>query len=249
MTRITINKWSYLILIFFTAISCKNQKDYDYDVCVYGGTSSGVIAAYKAAKMGKKTILIEPGKHLGGMTASGLGMTDIGDKNAISGFTVEFYKRIAKHYGEEGKTQLRFEPHVAENIFNELVAEAGFDTLLQYRIISAQKEGGKIMSIVTESSKNPVERLNKTIHAKVFIDCSYEGDLMARAGVSYTTGREGNSVYNEKHNGWQMEWNGMHQFMDGIDQYVVPGDSTSGYVYGITPGFKIAEPGTGDKNI
>ena len=249
MTRITINKWSYLILIFFTAISCKNQKDYDYDVCVYGGTSSGVIAAYKAAKMGKKTILIEPGKHLGGMTASGLGMTDIGDKNAISGFTVEFYKRIAKHYGEEGKTQLRFEPHVAENIFNELVAEAGFDTLLQYRIISAQKEGGKIMSIVTESSKNPVERLNKTIHAKVFIDCSYEGDLMARAGVSYTTGREGNSVYNEKHNGWQMEWNGMHQFMDGIDPYVVPGDSTSGYVYGITPGFKIAEPGTGDKNI
>ena len=121
-------------------VSCNNSENADYDICVYGGTSAGVIAAYKAAAMGKKVLLIEPGKHLGGMTASGLGLTDIGNKEAISGFTIDFYKRIAAHYGEEGKTKLVFEPHVAENQFNKLVSEAGFNTLLFHRVIDVQKK-------------------------------------------------------------------------------------------------------------
>ena len=96
---------------------------------------------------------------------------------------------------------------------------------------------------------HPHKTTNKTITAKIFIDCSYEGDVMARAGVSYTIGREDNSKYNETYNGWQLEPEGMHQFADGIDPYVVPRDSTSGYVYGITEQGFVDEPGTGDKNI
>jgi len=132
----------------------KKDDKIEYDVCVYGGTSAGVIAAYKASNMGKKVLLIEPSKHLGGMTASGLGMTDIGDKNAICGVTLDFYKRIARHYGEDDK-KLRFEPHVAENIFNEMVNEAGFDTILYHRVIEVNKEGKTIRSIVLENALYP----------------------------------------------------------------------------------------------
>ncbi len=238
-----------LVVACLFQYSCDSPEKTDYDVCVYSGTSAGVVAAYKAAKMGKKVLLIEPEKHLGGMTASGLGKTDIGREDAISGFTIEFYKRIAAHYGEKGKTKLNFEPHVAEQEFNKLVSEGGFDTLLLHRVIGVEKHGNKIKAIKLENSTNPDKATNKTITAKMFIDCSYEGDLMARAGVSYTLGREDNSTYNEKYNGWQMEKHGMHQFADSIDPYIVPGDSTSGYVYGITEHGFVAEPGTGDKNI
>ena len=226
--------------------SCEKDDKIEYDVCVYGGTSAGVIAAYKASNMGKKVLLIEPSKHLGGMTASGLGMTDIGDKNAICGVTLDFYKRIARHYGEDDK-KLRFEPHVAENIFNEMVNEAGFDTILYHRVIEVNKEGKTIRSIVLENALYPSSEPHVIIHADVFIDCSYEGDLMARSDVSYTFGREDNSKYKEKYNGFQLHHS--HQFPDGIDPYIIPGDSTSGYVYGITENGFIADQGTGDKNI
>lgn len=238
-----------IILTAFAVVfkSCSKQDNNTYDICVYGGTSAGVMSAYKAAKMGKKVLLVEPAKNLGGMTASGLGMTDIGDKEAITGNTMKFYQRIAKHYGDEGKARLKFEPHVAENIFNLMVNEAGFDTLLFHRVIKVNKEGTRIKKIVLENALNPSLKPPKTIHASIFIDCSYEGDLMARAGVSYTIGREDNSMYNEKYNGFQLHYT--HQFPDGIDPYVVPGDSTSGYVYGITKDGFLAEQGTGDKNI
>ncbi len=229
--------------------TCQNNNKFEYDVCVYGGTSAGVVAAYKAAKMGKNVLLIEPAKHLGGMTASGLGMTDIGDSNAITGITYDFYKRIAKHYGEEDNPKLRFEPHVAENIFNSMVEEAGFDTLLFHRVIKVNKEGTNITGIVLENSKNPSSNPHQIIQAKVFIDCSYEGDLMARTGVSYTIGREDNSKYGETYNGFQFRKHCVHQFPDSISPYVVPGDSTSGLVYGITENGFFAEEGTGDKNI
>ncbi len=234
-----------ILIIGLTA--CQERKNADYDVCIYGGTSAGVIAAYKAAKMGKKVLLIEPAKHLGGMTASGLGKTDIGNNEALSGITLEFYKRIAAHYGEEGEAKLIFEPHVAEREFNEMVAIAGFDTLLFHRVIKVNKDGARIKNIVVENSLQPSDETNITIDAKVFIDCSYEGDLMARAGVSYTIGREDNSTYGEKYNGFQLNYS--HQFPDSISPYVIPGDTTSGFVYGITEKGFFAERGTGDKNI
>lgn len=243
------NSFYTIIVFFFIVSSCATKDKHNYDVCVYGGTSAGVVAAYKAAEMGKKVLLIEPAKHLGGMTASGLGMTDIGDNSALTGITLSFYKSIAKHYGEEGKAKLKFEPHVAEKEFNKMVAEAGFDTLLFHRVMEVKKEGRRIKSIVVENSLHPSEKTNKEISAKAFIDCSYEGDLMARAGVSYTIGREDNAKYNEKYNGFQLDTHGVHQFPDSISPYVVPGDSTSGYVYGITRDGFLAEQGAGDKNI
>ena len=91
----------------------------EVDVCIYGGTSAGVIAAYTAAKLGKSVLLIEPGKHLGGLSAGGLGYTDIGNKYVVTGLSRDFYRRIGKHYGKF--EQWIFEPHVAENIFKEYI--------------------------------------------------------------------------------------------------------------------------------
>lgn len=234
--------------IFFSACDRSSTDRLEYDVCVYGGTSAGISAAYAAAKEGKKVLLVEPKKHLGGMTASGLGKTDVGDKDAISGFAREFYDRIAEHYGEK-TSKLVFEPHVAENIFNNLIDESGADTLLFHRVISVEKEANQLQSITVENSLDPDPSLHKTIYARVFIDCSYEGDLMARAGVSYTVGREDNQKYDENHNGVQLDENSPHQFMDGIDPYIIPGDSTSGLVYGITHAEEMADIGSGDDKI
>ncbi len=235
--------------LIFSAFRAQETKQ--YDVCVYGGTSAGVIAAYKAAKMGKTVLLVESAKHLGGMTASGLGWTDIGERDALTGFTIEYYKRVLSHYGKEDSVGLikpLFEPHVAENEFNKLVSEAGFDTLLYHRVVEAKKNKGKIMEIIVENSIKPEPTTNKTIKAKVFIDCTYEGDLMARARVSYTIGREDNSVYNETYNGFRI-CRTMHQFPEGVDPYVIPGDSTSGYVKGIKEDGQVLEKGTRDKGI
>ena len=249
MKTLKIGLCLFVASMFVLSFSTANTKQ--YDVCVYGGTSAGVIAAYKAAKMGKKVLLIEPAKHLGGMTASGLGWTDIGERDAITGFTIEYYKRVLSHYGKEDSVGLikpLFEPHVAENEFNKLVSEAGFDTLLYHRVVETKMNKGKIMEIVLENSLKPEPTTNKTIKAKVFIDCTYEGDLMARAGVSYTIGREHNYVYNETYNGFRI-CRTMHQFPEGVDPYVIPGDSTSGYVKGIKEGGHVLDEGTGDKGI
>src|SRR6478752_118659 len=169
------------------------QSKAQYDICIYGGTSAGVIAAYTAAKQNKKVILIEPGKHLGGLTSGGLGYTDIGNKYVVTGLARDFYRRMGKHYGKF-ETWI-FEPHVAEEIFNQYIKEADVPVLFQYRIINASKQNGSIQNITIENAASPSSSTNKTITAKMFIDCSYEGDLMAKAGVSYMVGREDNSTY------------------------------------------------------
>ena len=201
-----------------------------YDVCVYGGTSAGVIAAYTAARMGKKILLVEPGRHLGGLTSGGLGYTDIGNKYAITGLARDFYRRVGKHYGKF-ETWI-FEPHVAEQIFNDYIKEAHVPVLYNYRIINTGKQNGVIQSITLENSSAPRSSTNKTINAAMFIDCSYEGDLMAKAGVHYIVGREDNKTYNETWDGVQLLEK--HQFPDGISPYKVPGDSTSGLLWGIS---------------
>ncbi len=220
------------------------QASAQYDVCVYGGTSAGVIAAYTVAKMGKKVILIEPGKHLGGLTSGGLGYTDIGNKYAITGLALNFYRRMGRRYGKF--EQWIFEPHVAEAIFNDYIKEAHVPVMYQYRVIKSAKTNGWIKNIVLENSNRTSAKEKKTITAKIFIDCSYEGDLMARAGVSYTTGREDNSTYNETWNGVQLL--DKHQFPDGIDPYKKEGDSTSGLLWGITNN-KLLPNGTGNQQI
>jgi ribulose 1,5-bisphosphate synthetase/thiazole synthase len=198
--------FSILIVISF-CIPGFAQQVIDVDVCVYGGTSAGVIAAYTAEKLGKKAVLIEPGRHLGGMSSGGLGYTDIGNKYAITGLARDFYRRIGKHYGKF--EQWTFEPKIAEQTFNDYVKAVKLNVLYEKQVRSVKKDRTRITEIVIEDSKNPSIG-TITVRAKMFIDCGYEGDLMAKAGVKYAVGREANSDYHETINGIQLMQG--HQF-------------------------------------
>jgi hypothetical protein len=232
-----------LIAVLITLNSLKAQTTWykTYDVCVYGGTSAGVVAAYTAASYGKSVLLIEPGKHVGGMSSGGLGLTDIGNKYAISGIALDFYRRIGKHYGKF--EQWIFEPHVAEDIFKAYLKKANVPVLYQNRITSVKKQGNMLTEILLDATGKAA---GGTVKARVFIDCSYEGDLMAAAGVSYMVGREANSVYQETFNGVQLS-NG-HQLPDGIDPYRIKGDKTSGLLWGISTA-ALAAKGSGDDKV
>lgn len=231
-----------LLLTGRTVLSA--QTKHDFDVVVYGGTSAGVIAAYTAKQMGKSVLLIEPGTRIGGLTTGGLGYTDIGNKYAINGLSLDFYRKVGQHYGNF--EQWIFEPHVAEDIFWSYLKRADVQVLFRYRIISAEKSGTKIRSITVEYASNPGKSTNKIISGKQFIDCSYEGDLLARSGVSYTVGREDNKQYNETYNGSQFREK--HQFPDSISPYKIPGKPESGLVWGIS-NQKLLPDGTGNKMV
>ncbi|MEO6722739.1 MAG: FAD-dependent oxidoreductase [Ferruginibacter sp.] len=232
------------LLLFVLDNSLLAQQESNVDICIYGGTSAGVIAAYTAKKMGKSVILIEPGKHLGGLSSGGLGFTDIGNKYAISGLALDFYRRIGKHYGKF--EQWIFEPHVAEQLFNAYIQRAGVNVLYSYRLKKVNSKQAQIQSITIERADQPNLSTDQIIKAKVFIDCSYEGDLMAGAGVAYIVGRESNALYYETFNGVQIR--NKHQFPDGIDPYKIKGKPESGLLWGISNA--APQPtGTGDKKV
>lgn len=243
---------SFLILFSLTlstgsvpaAAKGAENNSADADICIYGGTSAGVIAAYTAIKQGKKVILIEPTDRIGGLTAGGLGFTDIGNPGIIRGYALDFYRRVGRLYGKK-EPVYKFEPKVALSAFEQYVRETDMHILYGYRIVSARKHGGRVESITLESAASP-RKPRRKIRAKVFIDCSYEGDLMARSGISYTVGREDCSVYGEKWNGVQMLTR--HQFPDGVDPYRVKGDPKSGLLWGIMPG-KPGAKGSGDRLV
>ncbi len=233
-----------------------------YDIVIYGGTSGGVTAAVQAAKLGKTAIIIEPSDHLGGLTSGGLGATDIGNKDAIGGLSLEFYHRVWKHYQQPSAwrqetaeqfalkrrapspdTQWTFEPHVAEKIMADFVAEYKIPVVRRERLDlknGVKRDGKRIVSITMESGK--------TYAGKMFIDATYEGDLMAKAGVSYHVGREANSVYKETLNGVQTKNATKHQFNKPVDPYRTPGDPASGLLPGIHDG-EPGEEGAGDHRV
>ena len=239
-TRIII----FLSVILIFNCPLKAQGVQQADICVYGGTSGGIIAAYTAKKMGKSVLLIEPGRHVGGLTTGGLGYTDIGNKYAITGLSRDFYRRIGTHYGKF--EQWIFEPHVAAQNFQYYIKSASVNILYRHRLVAVKKEAGIIREITIEHSGKPGSSSYQTIKAKVFIDCSYEGDLMAKAGVSYFTGREANSLFGETYNGVQLR--DKHQFPDSVDPYKIPGKPESGLLWGISSA-ALDTPGTGDKKI
>jgi hypothetical protein len=232
-----------LIFVLFTCVSTGvfAQPAMQVDICIYGGTSAGVMAAYTARMYGKKVLLIEPGRHLGGLSSGGLGYTDIGNKYAVTGLARDFYRRVGAHYGK--LEQWIFEPHVAEDIFKQYIDGAKVDVLFEHRILEAAGSKGSIQTIKLENVNSGGE---VTVSARVFIDCSYEGDLMARAGVTYTVGREANKQYGETYNGVQIR--DKHQFPDGIDPYKVRGDATSGLLWGISDA-KPDVQGAGDRKV
>ena len=161
-----------------------------FDLVVYGGTAGGVVTAVAAAREGASVALLEPGRHLGGMTSGGLGQTDHGKKETIGGYSLEFYERVGRHYGE--KITWYFEPHVAEQVLKEMAREAGVKVFYEHRLRErrgVRKRKRRVTRIVLENGS--------VFEAKVFADCTYEGDLLAMAGVSYTVGRESSSQYGE----------------------------------------------------
>lgn len=236
--------WLTASVALFEPLRLEGKVSKSVDVCVYGGTSAGVIAAYAARQSGKSVLLIEPGRHLGGMSSGGLGYTDIGNKYVVRGLALDFYRRLGRHYGKF--EQWIFEPKAAEAVFNEYIERAGVEVWYESRILSAAVTDGMIRSIRLENSASPSRRLRREVRAKVYIDCSYEGDLMARAGVGYSVGREDNGRYGETYNGVQLM--DRHQFPDGIDPYVIEGDSSSGLLYGISPE-PVEANGTADRKV
>ncbi len=242
--------------LFLSAVALATAATPSYDVVVYGGTSGGLAAALQAARLGRTAVVIEPTQHLGGLTTGGLGATDIGNKRAIGGLAREFYGRVWQHYQQPAawthqrredyvnrrgsahdpaeKTMWTFEPHVATAIYDDLLRAAGASvTVVRGERLDLApgrgviKSGARIVRIVMESGR--------TFAGRMFIDATYEGDLMAKAGVSYYVGREANRVYGETINGVQAGHAVSHQFTKQVDPYVQPGNPASGLLPGINP--------------
>ncbi len=239
------------------------------DVIIYGGTAAAVTAAVQVKKMGKSVIVVSPDKHLGGLSAGGLGFTDTGNKSVIGGLAREFYHRLYQHYQQdsswlwqkkeeygnkgqgtlamdgENRTMWIFEPHAAEQIFEDFIKENDItvyrDEWLDRGAFGVGMEDEVIRYIKTLSGN--------TYEGQMFIDATYEGDLMAAAGVSYHVGREANEVYGEKWNGVQTEvFQHGHYFKSDISPYKVAGDPSSGLLPEVSnqpPG----QYGSGDNKI
>ncbi|HRJ73430.1 MAG TPA: FAD-dependent oxidoreductase, partial [Terrimicrobiaceae bacterium] len=250
------------VLCLCAAWSSHAAAEKSYDVVVYGGTGGGVIAAVEAGRLGKSVVLIEPAGQIGGMTSGGLGATDIGVKSSVTGLAREFYHRIWQHYknpeawtyetreeylpkhhdavSEGMEVQWFFEPKVAEKILGDMLAEAGVRVITGGRLNrdhGVVREGTRIVSIALENGD--------VFRGRVFIDASYEGDLMAAAGVSYFVGREPNARYGEYLNGIVPN---QPMFTDGVSPYKIAGDLASGLLPGVEPN-PPGEAGEGDERV
>lgn len=208
----------------------------EVDICIYGATSAGVIAAVQAAQGGRRVCLLANGTHIGGLTSSGLGNTDIGNSLVIGGLARDFYRRIGAHYGKE--EQWRFEPHVAAAVFRELLHAAGVVPVCGQFVKAVVKEEGRITEILCVGGLK--------VRAGCYIDASYEGDLLAAARVPFTVGREGNELYGELLNGVQIRET--HQFEFRVSPWRREGDPSSGLLPGVAAG-PPGLPGSGDQLV
>lgn len=231
------------------------------DIVVYGCTSGGVIAAIEARRLGRSVLLVCREDYLGGMSTNGLGWSDTGNHRAIGGLSLDFYRKVKRHYDDpsvwihsprparaenfiDGDAMWQFEPKVGERIYEDWAREAGV-TIVRNQRLDRSKRGvemadGKITAFRSKAGQR--------FEGKVFIDATYEGDLMASAGVRFTVGREANATYGETLNGVQLQNTTNHQFTLDVDPYRVPGDPHSGLVRRVS-----AEPpapeGTADTRI
>ncbi len=264
-----------ILTLFIFNTGLKSQTS--YDIVIYGGTSAGISAAIQSSRMGKSVVLIEPTQRIGGLTTGGLGQTDIGNKQAIGGISREFYQNIKKYYddptnwkwqtkeeysdGGQTKTSVgedamwTFEPSAALKVYQKMIDAENIKLVLGEQLNrknGVKKQGAKIIEIEMENGNS--------YKGKIFIDATYEGDLLATAGVSYTVGRESNSDYGETLNGVQANDfsitlrgtvsrnSANHNFIDGVDPYIVKGDPSSGLLPFITKGGPGID-GRGDKGI
>ncbi len=238
-----------------------------WDVVVYGGTSAGVAAAVQVARLKKRVALLVEGKHVGGMSSGGLGLTDTGNPLTVGGLADEFYRKIYQyyldpqvwkeesredfvawmpmHWGVDGKRteqiqrQYIFEPHAAEEVFDQMLKAAGVSVFLDQKLDlknGVRKDGPQIVSLTMENGR--------TFAGREFIDATYEGDLLAKAGVQYIVGREANRQYGETFNGKFPK----PPLLIKIDPYVVPGDASSGLLPPLVEG-PTGQPGEADSLV
>jgi len=236
------------------------------DIVVYGGTSGGIIAAIQAKKSDRSVVLVTPTAYLGGLTTSGLGWTDLGRDTILGGLSRDFYTRLYHHYGDdaawrwerrddygnlgqgvkalnpETKIASTFEPSAATAVFHAMLEEYGVEVVVARLDLKrgVEMEGKRIRAIRTEDGR--------VFPGRIFIDASYEGDLLPGAGVSFTVGRESNATYGETINGIQTALATKNQLRSGIDPYVVPGDPSSGLLPGVNPDAGGAD-GEGDHRL
>jgi hypothetical protein len=222
-------------LYYYRSVEPGPTKILECDLAVYGGTPAGVGAAIQAAKMGKKVLFFSFNHYVGGLTSGGLTATDVGKKKSIGGLATEFYKRVGRIRD--------FSPSVAEKVYLEMLKEAGVKVLFRRCLVSVEKEGSKMVSARMDTGE--------TVRAKVFVDATYEGDLLAAAGVSYYVGREPASTYGESLAGqWQkVAWKDVYQFCRlPISPYVVPDNPDSGLLPEISAE-PAGKPGEGDFRV
>ncbi|MDH3651684.1 MAG: FAD-dependent oxidoreductase, partial [Saprospiraceae bacterium] len=266
-----------LVCLPLLLIACQKKSETTFDIIIYGASSGGIAAAIQASRMGKKVLLLEPSSRIGGLTTGGLGQTDIGNKAAIGGISREFYERIKTYYdqpknwkwqsreeyrdGGQTRTSLgesamwTFEPSAALQVYKDII-EAENIVLIKNQKLNRRdgviKNGVRIRSIIMESGEK--------YRGKIFIDATYEGDLMAAADVSYIIGRESNTTYGETLNGVHTKLRDTtmtgypannainHNFVDGVDPYLVKGDPSSGLLPNINSK-GAGEHGAGDNHV
>ena len=259
------------LAVAVAAIGLQAREAAEYDLVVYGSSPAALTAAIAAQKCGKSAVIVSPETRIGGLTTGGLGQTDIGNKQAFGGLARRFYRDVADHYRNEANWtwQMRtdylpdgqcagtkseesmwtFEPSAALKILEKWEKTYGLEIHRGRRLdrtagkVKVEKRGGggqRIVSFLTEDGTE--------YRGRMFVDATYEGDLMAAAGVTYTVGREANSVYGETLSGTQVANAKYHNFTDGVDPYVVKGDKSSGLLPGIEPG-AIEADGTGDRRV
>lgn len=228
-------RYRFLLSLISSAVSIFAATK-SFDVVVYGGTAGGVATAVAAAREGARVALLEPGKHLGGMVSGGLGWTDYGKKEVIGGMSLEYFERVGRHYNEA--VTWHFEPHVAEHVFDEMAKESGVEVFFGHRlreIGGVRKRGAVIHEVVMENGD--------VFRAKIFADCTYEGDLMAQAKVTFTWGRESSAQYGESLAGVR-DHTPYHQFTVRVS----PFDKNGKLLPEVDPGPK-GEVGGADRKV
>lgn len=256
---------SWLVWCWIWSVGCAGPAgpgDQRVDVCIYGATSAGIVAAIQCVQQGRSVVLVDADGWVGGLTTSGLGATDVGNKDAIGGLAREFYRRIKQHYAdpanwtaetrqrfrgrghhESGDAAWTFEPKVASAVFAGMLAEHGIVPVrgrLDRSPAGVRKTGTNLQAIRLEAGG--------WIAARMFLDCTYEGDLFAAAGCSFVVGRESNAAHGETLNGVQVGNATKHQFTVRVDPYVVPGDPGSGLLPHVQAGGPGVE-GAGDHRM
>lgn len=254
------------LLLTALLISPISAQEMQHDIVIYGGTSGGIIAAVQAKKSGRSVVLVSPTTYLGGLTTSGLGWTDLGRDRILGGLSRDFYTHIYHYYEKndawkweerakyenKGQGQAALNPEtLIASVFEPSVATAAFQKMLKEHdvtVVTARldlkngviMDGKRIQKIRTEDGR--------TFAGKMFIDASYEGDLLPGAGVSFTTGREANATYNETVSGIQAKKSVKNQLPNGIDPYIKAGDPSSGLLPGVNPD-PGGEDGEGDHRL